>query len=392
MKRLLVALALLAAPAFAATDPPAAGEPYQQFRSPDRYKHVAVITPGRWAVLGGNLSQIRQSMFAHMGTIFDKMQMAGLEVHYYNSDFFETVGGVADKDHREMWTDLGAKYSLAIVLWPTSSVAAFSRYICADSTNVQLLVVGGADNGGTLTWGGNDAYTDSSFLVTRGLVDYKGQPYETGSGLNGAALVTNDGIDTLWAFRFSSGRRVTTLPAGIDSVVRLLRPITFPTTTTWVQNADSVNSNMPGVVSGIAGDSVARVNDYLGPTWRVKYTNYSGQGNANWINSLATSSARGAGDGGLSPRSVYFVKMPTQFANIRPYPMFVWALICRFTKAAPIKWSYDWDDVTDKFGENGGLTPNAVPLAPPRWRQTAIDSALRGLASYGIVPTMAVNA
>ena len=361
MKRIaaaLIALFVMGGTAFAATDPPAAGQPYQQFKTTSRFNHVAVIRPSRWDVLGSNLNSIRRNMFGFLGTTLESMEMQGLEVHYYDTGFFES-----DQDHREMWTDLGAKYVLAIVLWPTSSAASFARYICADSTNTQLVIVGGEDDGAaTNGWGAADT-------TIRGFIDTKSN-YDAVSANNGACLINQATGDTLWSAKFGTGRRTVALPANVSSVVRVLRPATF-SGSTYIQNADSVNSNMPGTFSGNAQDSVADKNEYLGSLWKVKYANYSGQGVATWINSIGTSTSCPS-----CPKEVYFLKVPVISVYTQSYPQLLWALVCRFTTVTSLRFAYGWDDVTDWFTNDG--------LTRPRWRPTAVDSARVGLGAIGI--------
>lgn len=385
MRRLLAVLTalLLAAPAWAATDPPQCGglvagpggstvipagcNPYQSFRSSDRSKHVMVLRPSRWlAQSAANLSSIRRNSAGAMGNLVDQMEMAGLEVHQYDSEFFES-----DADHKEMWTNAGSKYALCIVLSPqsfTGGGAGSVRYACADSTNIQLLIYGGGDQI-TTGWSATDT-------TARGFVDTNNAQYVARSDVNNAGCATYDGVDTLWANFIAAGRRKAVLDANVTRVVRLLKPFTL-TNVAFAPFADSANHTL---VTG--QDSVANSAEVLGPMWRVDFTNYSGQGNTAWINSLA-SGARGASEGGASPKSVYWVKTVAAEVAARGYPHLVWALICRFTTAAPIKWAYDWDDVTDKFGDNLGQ--------PPRWRGSAVDSSLRALAAFGIVPTTMVN-
>lgn len=363
--RILAALAalVLAGTAMAATDPPAAGQPYQSFRSSDRYKHVAILTPSRWDALSQiNVNSMKQNMLNNLGTSLDAMEEQGLEVHNYTTNFFES-----DKDHREMWTDIGSKYGLVIVLWPMApNSAGFTRYIRADSTNAQLLVIGGADAGAGSNW------MDTTLA---GFCDGKSGGYEAGSALNGAGLVTFSRRDTLWFQRVASGRRVTNLPSGVSSVVRMLRPFT-KWGSTWIQDADSVNTNMP------VNDSTAAANEYLGPLWKVRYTNYSGQGVSTWINSLATSSARAAGDGGLSAREVVWLKVNSGVIPSRAYPHLLWSVVCRYTKAKPIRWAYDADDMADLFANN---------LVNGRGTNAALDSTFTLMANYGIKVATAIN-
>lgn len=392
MKRLLSFLLILALvlPAHAATDPPECGgrvagpggstvtpagcNPYQSFRSSDRSKHVMILRPSRWTAQSGtNLNAIRRASQAIIGLIADEMEQRGLEVHYYDSEFFES-----DADHKEMWTNAGSKYALCIVLFPqavTGGGAGTIRYTCADSTNVQLVVVGGYD-GNTLGWGAN---ADTS---ARGFMDTRAGAVVARSDVNGAGCVTYDGVDTLWANFFSSGKRKFALDANITRVVRLLRPFTM-TNVALVQNADSLNT-LPtkNVGPNAYPDSVAAAGEELGPMWRVDYTNYSGQGNTAWLNTLADASHSASG-GGLSPKSVYWFKGGDGTAVTRQYPHLLWALVCRFTTASAIPWAYDWDDVTDKFSDNLGQ--------PPRWRASAADSSIAALREFGITPTTMVN-
>lgn len=399
MKLLRVLLALLTfaqsliplAPARAATDPPAAGMPYQQFRAP-RSKRIAVIMPQRWDVLSAsNRNSIQLNMTLNLQGILDMFENQGGEVHWYKTTFFES-----DADHKEMWTDLGAKYSAAIVLWPHSLTSAFNRYLCADSTNAQLIVVGGADNGALTTW---------ADTTLRWAMDWRAGNQYGSSHLKGAAYVTyNDANrDTLWFMRAPMGVRRGLLPTGIDSVVRVLRPITT-SGTSFMPSADSNSIRPPGSWNTAYGanwdsasvaatryaralmatnaDSVAGPGEQLGVMWRVKYTKYSGEGVSTWINSLATSSNRGANDGGLSPRSVYFLKASPSPPAGEEITHLLWGLLARFTTVKPIKYAYDWDDLTDLFTDN---------LVDPRWTNAQALTYIDSLAKYGMFPAGTIN-
>jgi hypothetical protein len=372
----LAAVAATDPPLCGSANPPAGCEPYQSFRTSSRYKRVAIIRPSRWDVISQtSLDDIRRNVTFGIGNIKDQMQIAGLEVHEYDTAFFES-----NQDHREMWTDFGAKYALAIVLSPQTSVAGFARYICADSTNVQVVVVGG----GGVTWAG-----DSTTL--RGHMDDTDTDFTGTGSLRGSCLVTPDGLDTLWVVNCNSGRRKATLESGVASVVRVLVPQTTSgvhwLNTGQTSNApggpphfDSTTTNMP--TSSV--DTVAASAGLLGPLWKVNFDHYSGEGDATWINSLAAV-ARGANDGGGSPRSVYWLKLNP--ATNTPATHLLWSLICRFTTADPIRWAFDMDDVVDQFS-NGADGSRTLGF---RWRPTQADTAMRALAVYGIRPTTMVN-
>ena len=386
--RLLAALLMLAtdfAPALAATDPPALGLPYQQSRVP-RSKRIAVIQMARWDVQTNN---IKLAVIRNVIPALDAFVSNGGEVHRYKSTFFETVNGTANPDHREMWTDMGSKYAAVIVMFPVAvSGTTTSRYICADSTNAQLIVVGGADMGSVSTW--------VSAPLERGVVDTSGNAVEGVAQTKGCGLVTMDDRDTLWMRKIPTGKR-SALPTGIDTVVRILRPIveqgysfitnaadsnTYRPVGSWntAYGADWTAGDLTRAKAGTRADSVAGPGEVLGPMWKVHFTKYSGQDTPSWINSLATT-ARGVGGGGTSPQSVYWLKVPSNPNPGDEVTPLLWALMCKFTTVNPIRYAYDWDDVTDV---------NNIALYP-RWRQSAADSALAKLRQYGIVPTNMVN-
>lgn len=352
---------ILAGPVLAATDPPAAGMPYEQARL-SRDKRIAIVWCSRWDVLNqGNVQSLKRNMFANIGNDFDAFEKQGGEVHEYNTAFFES-----DKDHREMWTDIGSKYALIFVMCPSSSAASFSRYICADSTNGHIVIVGG----GSVGW-----QADST---VRGFVDSKPAAYEAVSsptGNNAHLLTLNPALAcTSFASRIPSGRRITTLASGESLVVRLAQPNT--TGSTFIQDADSVNSNMPGVVSGFPNDSIAAKNDYLGPMWKVVFKNRSGENNPNatWINNLGIAN---------SPRDVYWIKFTDGVIPSRTAPHYIWAMMCRFTTVNPISYFYDWDDITDKFANN---------LTGTRMSNATSDSMIHVLHDrYGIDVAGSVN-
>lgn len=365
MKKLSLALAALGlALSLAVPQTSFAQASYQPTRVTSRYKRLAVIRPSRWDVLNAsNLRLMRANLDVMLGNVLDAARENGLEVHFYDTAFFEG----SDSTSQHLWTNMGSQYGAAVVLYPNSNVARFSRYVCADSTNVPIIVVGGAEAPST-SW-----MPDTTI---RGFVDAIGQAGLVGiSQTKGSCLVTYDNVDTLWGTRLPSGRRMITLASGIDGVYRLLKVVQtsgrhFGTV------SDTADARMPGA------DSLAQAAEYLGPLWKVRFSTYSGQGRPIWPNTLAAA-GRGVNDGGLSPREVYWVRLnnSTSFASAAPH--YIWALICRFTTVKPIKWAYDWDDITDKFTDNKGN--------PPRWTADNVDLSLRSLKAFGIVPTMMVN-
>jgi hypothetical protein len=371
MKR-LIALTLAALtivqPVLAATDPPLCGqssppagcEPYQQFRTTSRLKRVAIVRMSRWDVLNqNNLGAIRRNMYHNLGNIRDAMRASGLEVHDYDTNFFEldhTGTTTNARDKREMWSNLGAKYALAIVLAGESNNN--SRYVCADSTNVQLVVVGG---------GGNNGWRADT--TVRGYVDTAPPTFEGVSANNGACLITYDQRDTVWGQRISSGTRINALPTGVTAVRRILHPKVLGGTE-WASSSDSASW---GDVQPASFDSTANARELLGPMWKVVFEKNLAE---------AVPSALNGVDGG-GPRETYWIKWASQSVVGRAAPHFLWALVCRFTLADPIRWAYDWDDITDKFTDSKG--------EPPRWSAGQTDSALAALREFGIVPTMMLN-
>ncbi len=387
--RLFAALLVLATditPAVAATNPPTLGLPYQASRV-TRDKRIAVIQMARQDLQTNN---IKLSMIRHAVPALDAFRGAGGEIHRYKSTFFETAGGAADKDHREMWTDIGSQYAAVIVLWPCATTTAnTSRYICADSTNAQLIVIGGAEMGGLSGW--------QEAVNTRGVVDTSTATTISNSSSKGSGLVLMDDRDTLWSPRISTGKRVGALATGIDTVVRLLRPIVERGYSFTTNDADS-NSYRPvgswntaygadwtpgaltRAMAGTRADSVAGPGEVLGPLWKVHFTKYSGQDDPAWINSLATT-ARGVGGGGTSPQWAYWLKVASNPNPGEEVTHLLWGLMCKFTTVAPLPYYYDWDDATDVFDGD----------TYPRWRNTAAESSLAALAIYGIKPTNMIN-
>jgi hypothetical protein len=359
--------------------------PYQA-SSVSRDKRIAVIQLQRWDVQSNN---IKLSVIRNVVPAIDAFRAQGGEIHWYKSTFFET-----DFDHREMWTDIGSQYAAVLVLYPTTVTTAMTRYFCADSTNGQLIVIGGAEMGSGQTW---QCTSGPPCTNERGLVDSCRYGNIFVSSTSGAGLVSLDDQDTLWCKRGTSGQRIGVLPTGVDQVVRLLRPITTSGTSFFVGNVDSTTYRPPGswntsygadwtpgsfarALAATKGDSVAGPGELLSPIWKVHYTQYSGQSVTTWINSLA-SPGRGVGGGGTSPQWAYFVKVVD---NVNPgdeLTHLIWALMCKFTTVDPIKWAYDWDDVTDI---------NNSPVYP-RWRNSAAESSLVALKAYGIVPTNNIN-
>lgn len=366
----LLAILTIAQPLLAATDPPKCGQAtsppgcdsYQQFRYTTRTQRVAIIRPDRWSVLAAsNMGAIRRNHYANLGNIRDALENHGIEVHDYNTNFFEqdhNGSATNAQDKREMWSDLGSKYAVAIVLCGETNVAGFARYVCADSTNVQLIVVGG---------GGNNGWRADT--TVRGFVD-SAQPVNEGYPANGACAITYDGVDTLWAQRLNSGRRMDALASGISGVRRVLHPVILGTPKTWNQTSDSTlyDQRYPAML-----DSTADARELLGPMWNVAFTNN--------LAGAVPGAQNGVAGGG--PREVYWLKWPA--GNAFPYetPHLLWSLVSRFTVATPLKYAYDWDDVTDKFQDSKGQ--------PPRWRASAVESSLAGLRAFGVVPTLMLN-
>lgn len=375
---LLLAWLTVAQPVIAATDPPLCGsanappgcEPYQSFRTTSRFQRVAIIKPSRWDVVSvGIVSGVRQNLNYNLGTIRDEMRLRGLEVHEYTTDFFERDQNFLTtnaQDKREMWSNLGAKYALAIVLSPVASTASFSRYICADSTNVQIVVIGG----------GGSSWADTT---VRGIVDDSDASFAGTSSARGSYQTTSDGLDSLWGVQMAGARRIGVLPSGVQSVVRVLVPRTT-SGVHWLNtsetalidggNADSTTTNMPAS----AADTLVASAGLMGSIWRVQFTN-------NLLGAVPTA-LNGVSGGG--PNSVYWIKTPGGVVSGRAIPHYLWALVCRFTTAAPIPWAFDWDDVADQPADSKTLGG--------RLRPTVGDTALAVLrTTYGITPSSMVN-
>lgn len=359
MKRLALLLLLCATQALAA-DPFA----YQATRKTSRYERVAVLRPSRWDVLGANVAGKRREMIVSLGTIWQACRDRGLEVHFYDTAPFEATASA-----RDLWENMGSRYAVTVVLYPSTSVAGFARYVCADSTNTNVIVVGD-DN--VTSWRAD--------TTVRGFMD----TMPTG-GTGQAASATNQAFcnttlssrsDTLWGNAIASGRRKTAIGTGVTRVVRYLNPGTR-TGTTFIQNADSVNSNMPGVVSGVPGDTVAAEADYLGPMWKVVFDKnleqvIDAQGAID-ASLLYTNTL----DSALCPREVSWVKFCDGETVGNAYPQLLWALIARFTTAKPLRWAYDADDIVDKFTNNLST--------PERWSNAVAKRLMRDtLAAYSL--------
>lgn len=374
LRGLVIAAVLsVAACASWAAYPPATGEPYQATRVA-RSKRIAVVWPSRWDALNqNNVNSNKRNLRINMGTTLDMAREQGCDVHHYSTNFFES-----DADHKEMWTDIGSYYGLVIVVVPFApNSASFARYTCADSTNGQLVCIGGGDESAATTW------NEPSI---RGFAD--SSAYGLGSvNTNGACLITHDGRDTLYAIRWASGARKGTLLSGDSIVVRVLRPFTtaggpfaFTAATSDSNYYRPVGSwrtgwtagNATAALQATAADSIAGPGEFLGPMWYVVSALRSGENRTGWINTLGVAN---------SPRSVYWLKFTNAVNTSRPYPQLLWSLICRFTTAAPIRYAYDIDDMVDKGTNN---------LTGVRGNNSLMASALSSLAPYGVFVTGAV--
>lgn len=379
VKRRLAAIVLLLAqltqitPAFALPvgDAPA----YQPTRMTSRFKRIAVIRPSRHDVLNqGNLASLRRNEAIMLGNIWGACRNRGLEVHFYDTAYFEQTGnaGVA----RDLWENMGSQYAVSIILYPTTSIASFQRYVCADSTNTQIIVVGGASGNNALGWASGDT-------TIRGFVDALPSGVETPTSNYGAFLTTSN-LDTLWGTRWATGKRLIALPSGMARVVRVLKPGITSHLTSFIQSADSANINPVGTIT----DSVAAAADYLGPLWRTEFTN-------NLAETITAIGAVAAGNeytntltSAQCPHSVYFLKFNSLdgsgSAQSREYPQLLWALICRFTTAAPLRWAFDIDDATDMFVDN--------VTGPNRWTNEQATAFMDSVRKYiGTVPTPQMN-
>lgn len=367
MKRFAwLALLLAAAPAFAAY--PTVDVPGLQAARGPVNRRVAIIRPERWTAITGTLNDaacVANGVYQAM----DMLRAQGCEVHYYNTRTFDGFANAT-----ALWRTLGNHYALAIVLNPGSTEAGFQRYVNADSTNVQILVVGGVRTNNVPTWQPDTG--SAAAAGRRGFFDAAGGGFEGDSNVRFSCLVpytsTGLGTDTIWSSKLATGRMQSdsagvfrAIHAGITSVVRVLHPL-LPgqTNVAWAGgHADSASTRMPGASWATpktpgsetsATDSVAREGEYLGPIWKVKYAN----GRETW----------------------FFKFNGTTTANVHN-PALLWACIARFVDVPPIKWALDWDDVTDAFDLNNF----------PRWRNTQAESALATLRRVGVVPSNCVN-
>jgi hypothetical protein len=325
-------------------------------------KRVAFIRPSRsWTAYAA--PEVLQACAANgVFAVEDMIREQGGEVHTYHTSAFEAANG------SRLFRELGDYYSLVVILNPIfNGVLSQQTYINPDSTNAQLLVVGGIRSNGSGTWQADTA-------TTRGIVDIGPPLFETASGTTFSCLVpwTSSGLgtDTIWGNNLCSGVRtsdalMSSLHTGVTSVVRVLQPIKAGNPGgAWVNTssatADSNRAKMPGAVDGFpklsAGtpDSVAREYEYLGPIWKVKYNT----GREVWWYKFNN----GAGGGTYNAPLLY-------------------ATIARFVDLKPIRWALDFDDVTDVNDSNNF----------PRWTNDAAERALAALRAVGVVPSNGIN-
>ena len=356
MKLRAALAALLLAVGIARADGPAASVgfegPLQQWHVPYS-KRCIVIYPSRWDVLSlANLQTNKRQMERFVGNTFDAFEGNGGEVHFYNSAFFET-----NNAHRNLFATLGTDAPVACYLFPYGNVGtnggAQNRYFHADSTTIQLVIVGG--NGEACC-----SWSD----VGVGVMDVE-VAGGSASFARGSFLTPWRGVaDTLWGQAWASSKRPTDAQlatAGVDKVVRMYRPQTF-TGVSWTNGSDSTTY-------AAGTDSTCTDGDQMGPVW---YAHFIKDGNGNTEPSSA-------------PHNVWYVKCPQvlQLVSQMAYPQLLWAVLCRFTTVNPLRYSYEWDDMTDKPTDN---------MAGARATNATMDSTLQMLAGeYGIVMTGDVN-
>ena len=384
MKRLLTAfvlLALLASTALAVVVP-TVGPGYFDSNKP-RSKRIAVVFPSRSRLSAGGYPGIKRNMEFNLTPVLDMARRQGADVHWYDDTWFEDwspTGTTATRNQRrQLWNSIGDYYSLVIVPYPHVQTAAKSRYVCADSTNGQILVVAGP--------AGSTSWADTTI---RGHVDWSGIHQVVGATNNARFVTYNPDAtqrDTITTFAISTGKRIFALPSGIDSVVRLLHPLAGYSATGVANLVSTAGAESLHVFNPAYGDSVAITHnradstasvstEFLGPIWRVRFASAVATATLNSTNDL------GAG----APRDVFWCKMIDGSAATSGtyYHSFLWALICRFVDVAPIKIAYEADDAFDKASNN--LTARAGGT------NASMDSTIARFRRYGIVwPSLAVN-
>jgi hypothetical protein len=364
MKKLITSL-VLSLVALAPARPAIAAYPTQDtptistsFRYP-KARRVAFIQPERWDNMSLSYSILAAAEYNGLYHIMDVLREQGCDVHLYNTKIFENF-----QYGTKLWRELGDSYALAVVMMPGGNQAGDVRYICPDSTNIQILAVGGMRANLTASW------RDDTTVA--GYVD-AAQGNLQGPASRGVCLVpyTSSGLgtDTLWASQMPSGRRISdaglAAMTGVSSVVRVFHPVLGPDMPAgyWAWGTstftiDTLYTRMPGasfatpLVPGSNGtsatDSVAREFEYLGPAWKVKY---------------------------VSGREAWFVKTLSSSSVSNMNPLLIYGMIARFVDVPPIRWAMDFDDVTDAFAS----TTN------PRWRQTAADTMLAAFRDFKVV-------
>jgi hypothetical protein len=340
----------------------------------------------------GNINQIRKVNDLEIEPALEQAQAQGCDVHRYTTQWFESWGGTVFASRRELWNDIGSYYALVIVVSPHLPTASASgsngntiRYQCADSTNGQLLVVGGGDGNGATGW---------ADTTMRGQVDFANVQWNGACATTNARLVTLPSMssirDTVWLFNIFTGARMHVLPTGIDTVFRLYSILTGTGTAAGVQAnlLDWHNIGTPGtndaeslrVYTPVQDDSVSRIRtradsaaggatEYLGPAWKVRFH----LATQNLPNSL----------GSAAPRDVYWFKTMNGVFPARTKTDMLWGLICRFTAADPIRWAYENDDMADQSSTNN--TSRNTYAGGSKTGASAADSVIALLRNrYGV--------
>ena len=251
----------------------------------------------------------------------------------------------------EMFRTLGDYYSSAVMVGFRALFRANAthekKFFCAESTNVQMIHVGGKanyasyDDGSSPLYGSADTTRssddDESIAAGRSVAPYDGK-----GGLG----------DTLWMDRCMYGVRPVSLPAGC-TVVRLFHPVmntlkgaASDSSLFWGAGADSSRYTNAAATYGsgvpmyryrsgwwaVSRDSVARQPyEPLPLAWRVYWTDTNGDGKDH----------------------VDFVKAVSSVNTRFIFGDIAYSLVARYTKLSPIKIAMEWDDMANYTPTDG---------------------------------------
>ena len=246
----------------------------------------------------------------------------------------------------EAFRTLGDYYSCAVMvgfraLFRTNATHE-KKFFCPESTNVQMVHLGGTSNYAGFDEGAGQLYGSADSCRSLG---------STESITGGRAVVpykATGGLasDTLWFERVNYALRPAVLPAGVSQVVRLFHPVlntlkgaASDSSLYWGSAAESTLSvNMTGNYRYRAGwwnttsDSVARrAYEPLPIAWRVYWTDANADGKDH----------------------VDFVKTSSGLNSRYCYGDVAFSLISRYAKLSPIKIAMEWDDMANMNFTNG---------------------------------------